>query len=253
MMMFLSSKPKVIFFDFGDTLIYFDGNWADVLPKSSKKLMNFLIKEGYPLDPEEFPHEFSKRMREYYLDRNKSFIEYTSAQTLVDYLSELGFSPPSDITLKKSMQTMYSVSQKDWHLEEDALKILDWLQKNNFRVGLISNASDAEDVYLLLNQFKLKEYFEEIIISAQFGWRKPDNKIFDYAAKLIGVEPKYCMMVGDRLDMDIHGAKMAGFQATWITRRSIHKNKLHQFEVKPDFQIGQFDELISLLETSLET
>ncbi len=249
MMTDLTSKPKVIFFDFGDTLIYFDGNWADVLPKSSKKLMDFLIKEGYPLDPEVFPQEFARRMREYYLDRNKSFIEYTSAQTLDDYLSSRGFSPPSDAILKKSMQIMYSVSQKDWHLEEDALLIIDWLKQNNFSIGLISNASDSNDVHFLLNQFHLEKYFEEIIISAQFGWRKPLGKIFDHAAKLFDVEPADCMMVGDRLDMDIHGAKMAGFQAVWITRRSIHKDKLHQFEIKPDFQISKFDELIQILQS----
>lgn len=246
----LSSKPKVVFFDFGDTLIYFDGNWADVLPKSSKKLMDFLIKAGYPLDPEVFPQEFTRRMREYYLDRNKSFIEYTSAKTLVDYLSERGFAPPSEVILRKSMQAMYSVSQKDWYLEEDALHILDWLQQNNFRVGLISNASDTEDVYFLLNQFKIEKYFEEVIISAQFGWRKPYGKIFDHAAKLLDIDPGNCLMVGDRLDMDIHGAKMAGFQAVWITRRSIHKDKLHQFETKPDFQISNFEELIQILQSS---
>jgi FMN phosphatase YigB (HAD superfamily) len=135
-------------------------------------------------------------------------------------------------------------------LEEDALHILDWLQQNNFRVGLISNASDTEDVYFLLNQFKIEKYFEEVIISAQFGWRKPYGKIFDHAAKLLDIDPGNCLMVGDRLDMDIHGAKMAGFQAVWITRRSIHKDKLHQFETKPDFQISNFEELIQILQSS---
>jgi FMN phosphatase YigB (HAD superfamily) len=47
--------------------------------------------------------------------------------------------------------------------------------------------------------------------------------------------------------MDIHGAKMAGIQSVWITRRSIHKDKLQQFETKPDHQISNLEELIKIL------
>lgn len=241
------TKPKVIFFDFGDTLIYFDGNWAEVLQNSTKKLMNFLIKEGYSLNPEEFPQEFFKRMREYYLERNKTFIEYSSARVLSDYLMDLGFSIPQESLIKNAMQEMYSVSQKDWHLEEDAKNILDWLQKNDYRIGLISNASDTDDVYSLLEKFSLTNYFEKIVISAEFGWRKPHKKIFNHTMEMFNCDPENCVMVGDRLDMDIQGAKMVGIRSVWITRRSIHKEKLHQFDHKPDHQISNFGELIQLL------
>jgi len=119
-----NSKPKVILFDLGDTLIYFNGNWAEVLQKSTKKLMNSLIRDGYSLDLEEFSVEFSKRMREYYLERNKSFVEYTTARILFDYLTDLGFPTPNNQVIKNAMQAMYSVSQKCWYLENDTLSIL---------------------------------------------------------------------------------------------------------------------------------
>lgn len=241
------SKPKVIFFDLGDTLIYFNGDWAEVLQKSTKKLMNALIKDGYSLDLEEFPVEFSKRMREYYLERNKSFIEYTSARILSEYLTDLGFQTPKNQVIKNAMQEMYSVSQKCWYLEKNSLVILEWLKENDYKIGLISNASDSDDVFCLLERFNLKKYFDHIVISAEFGWRKPHNKIFTHAMQLFNAEPTSCLMVGDRLDMDIHGAKMAGIQSVWITRRSIHKDKLQQFETKPDHQISNLEELIKIL------
>ena len=242
------SKPKVIFFDLGDTLIYFNGDWAEVLQKSTKKLMNTLIKEGYSLDLEEFPVGFSKRMREYYLERNKTFVEYTTAQILFDYLTDLGFPKPNNQVIKNAMQDMYSVSQKCWFLEEDTLNILEWLIKNDYEIGLISNASDADDVFCLMERFNLKEYFKHIVISAELGWRKPHNKIFTYAMQLFNANPTSCLMVGDRLDMDIHGAKMAGIQSVWITRRSIHKDKLQQFETKPDHQISNLQDLVKILQ-----
>lgn len=241
------SKPRVIFFDLGDTLICFNGNWAEVLQKSTKKLMNFLISEGYSLDLKEFPGQFSKRMKEYYLERNKSYIEYTSACILSDYLNDLGFPTPKNQVIKNAMQEMYSVSQKSWKLEEDSLFILEWLQENDFQIGLISNASDSDDVYCLLESFNLTKYFEHIVISAEYGWRKPHKNIFIHTMQLFNAEPSSCLMIGDRLDMDIHGAKMAGIRSVWITRRSIHKDKLDQFETKPDYQISNLEELTKIL------
>ncbi len=243
-----NSKPKVILFDLGDTLIYFNGNWAEVLQKSTKKLMNSLIRDGYSLDLEEFSVEFSKRMREYYLERNKSFVEYTTARILFDYLTDLGFPTPNNQVIKNAMQAMYSVSQKCWYLENDTLSILDWLVKNDYKIGLISNASDSDDVFCLMERFNLKKYFEHVVISAELGYRKPHRKIFLHAMQLFNVQPTSCLMVGDRLDMDIHGAKMVGIESVWITRRSIHKDKLQQFESKPDHQISNLEDLVKILE-----
>jgi len=226
---------QVIFFDLGDTLIYFNGDWKSVLQKSTESLWNYLVCAGYPLNQKQFSQDFSSRMKVYYSERNKNYIEYTSASVLKDCLVDLGFSTPGSGLIKNALDAMYSVSQEFWYLEEDAIPLLEWLYGLNYRIGLISNASDKDDVISLLNNFNLQLFFEHIIISAEFGLRKPHPQIFLEGLRRFNVEPEKCLMVGDRLDMDIQGANHVSIPSIWIKRRSIHTGNEDQFSAKPDF------------------
>lgn len=241
-------NKQVIFFDLGDTLIYFDGDWSKVLQRSTKSLWKNLVAVGYPLNRDQFSQDFSDRMRNYYTERNKSLIEKTSAKILNECLTDLGFPEPNPAVIKHALNAMYSVSQEFWNLEADTLPILQWLQYQNFSIGLISNASDTEDVFSLLRKFDLNSYFEHIIISAEFGQRKPHPDIFREGLRLFQTRPEDCYMVGDRLNMDILGANQVNISSIWITRRSIHKGIENQFNIKPDYQINTLTEIQNILQ-----
>lgn len=242
---------KVIFFDLGDTLIYFDGDWSKVLQRSTKNLWKNLVSAGYPLNREQFSKDFSDRMRDYYIERNKSLIEGTSAKILKECLIDLGFHEPGPDMLKSALNAMYSVSQEFWNLEDDTRQILQWLEDQNYRIGLISNASDVEDVYALLRKFGLTAYFEHIIISAEFGYRKPLPEIFKEGLRLFQANPQDCFMVGDRLNMDILGANQVNIPSIWITRRSIHKEMEGQFNIKPNYKISTLLEIKEILQKKM--
>ena len=243
----INSKQQVIFFDLGDTLIYFGGDWNDILRRSIRRLWKSLIKAGYSLDPDQFSQDFSYRMRNYYIERNKNLVEHTSARVLMEYLIDSGYSNPDDSIIRNALSAMYSVSQECWNVEPDAILTLEWLKSKGYKIGLISNASDKEDVYTLLNQFNLIDFFEHIIISAEFGLRKPHKDIFQEGLTLFSANPENCFMVGDRLDMDILGAKKIGITSIWISRRSVHKGKEHLFDIVPDFEIQSLDLLMEIL------
>lgn len=242
-------NARVIFFDLGDTLIHFDGNWSKVLQRSTKCLWKNLVAAGYPLNREQFSQDFSDRMRNYYVERNKSLVEHTSARVLKDCLIDLGFPEPEPDIIRNALKTLYAVSQEFWNLEEDTLPTLDWLQEQDFRLGLISNASDVDDVYALLVKFDLTDYFEHIIISADFGLRKPHPEIFLEGLRLFQVKPQDCLMVGDRLDMDILGANHVNISSIWITRRSIHKGTEFRFDLKPDYEIYSLSEIKEIVKS----
>jgi HAD superfamily hydrolase (TIGR01549 family) len=241
---------RIVFFDLGDTLIYFDGDWTKVLQRSTECLWKKLVASGYPLNREQFSRDFSDRMRKYYMDRNKNLVEYTSARVLQDCLMDLGFPEPEPEIIRNALKALYSVSQEFWNLEEDTLPTLHFLQEQDFRLGLISNASDVDDVYALLGKFNLTEYFEHIIISADFGMRKPHREIFLEGLRLFQAEPQDCFMVGDRLDMDILGANQVNMPSIWITRRSIHKGTEFGFDVKPDFEIYALSEIKEIIKST---
>lgn len=60
--------------------------------------------------------------------------------------------------------------------------------------------------------------FDAIIYSAEVGFHKPDRRIYDHTAAVLGVSNEDCLFVGDDPDSDIAGALAAGMEAVWLDR-----------------------------------
>jgi putative hydrolase of the HAD superfamily len=134
-------------------------------------------------------------------------------------------------------------------VEEDAISTLDALKGLGLRLGLVSNAGDAHDVDTLVDQHHLRSYFEQVIISALVGVRKPNPHIFKLALDHFKVAPDNTVMVGDTLGADILGARNARIASVWITRRAHRSdNRAHEDTIQPDAVINRLSELPALLE-----
>ena len=77
---------EVVLFDQGNTLIYFDSTWPEVIAQSDQALYSFLIQSGYKLD-EAFPRIYALRMDRYYQEMQPEFIILPKAA--IGALSEL--------------------------------------------------------------------------------------------------------------------------------------------------------------------
>ncbi|MBI2913579.1 MAG: HAD-IA family hydrolase [Chloroflexi bacterium] len=84
-----------------------------------------------------------------------------------------------------------------------------------------------------------------VVISAECGFEKPDPRIFAHALSLAGVEPHEAIFVGDRLDVDVGGAKAAGMRAVWFNHWGGH---LDNDGPQPDAVIERFSRLPEVLE-----
>jgi len=246
--MITGDKIKVVLFDLGDTLIYFDGDWSDVLNRSTKALWISLSNSGLRVNPDVFIVDFSQRMRLYYSGRDESLVEYTTANVLIDTLSQHGILNVPTPIITESLKEMYSISQAHWKIESDAVSTLEWLKNNGYRLGLISNASDSEDVYALLKLHKIDGYFEKIVVSANFGMRKPHPSIFLSALAYFSVPPEYSLMVGDKLSMDILGANNLGMKTAWITRRIKNEHRKLIDQINPTIEITSLSNLMTHLD-----
>jgi putative hydrolase of the HAD superfamily len=143
---------------------------------------------------------------------------------------------------------LYRVSQARYHLEEDAVSTLTELTQRGFRLGLISNAGDNEDVQTLIDQHGLRSYFEVILVSAEVGIRKPHPRIFQLALDWFGCPAKAAIMVGDTLGADILGAHNAGMPGVWVTRRAdTLDNRDHLDSIRPDLSIKCLGEILNFV------
>jgi putative hydrolase of the HAD superfamily len=238
-----SADIQVILFDLGDTLIFFDGDLNDALIRSIKKLWYTLNQLGYKLNPDYFLRDFSTRMQNYYKERDETLVEQTSAKVLSETLENAGFPNPDSTIIREALKQMYATTQKYWKIEPDALETLNWIKKQGFRIGLISNASDKDDVCTLLRQKQLIDYMEFILISAEFGFRKPHPGIFQKALSFFDTSPENCLMVGDKLTMDVIGAQSVGMKTVWKSNRASQSEHLLLDQIEPDLEIKNLGEL----------
>lgn len=239
---------RVVLFDLGSTLIYFDASWLEVIPRATLALSDTLRKQGLNLPREEFANRFQQRMFEYYQQRETEFIEYTTQRILQDLLSESGIWNVSPDLLRRALDDFYATTQAHWRVEEDAHPTLTSLLEQGYRLGLISNASDALDVHRLVNKANLRNYFEQILISAEVGLRKPHPRIFQLALDFFQIKPAEAAMVGDTLGADILGANQIGMRSIWITRRAnTPDNRDHLDTIQPSAIVGSLAEIPPLL------
>jgi putative hydrolase of the HAD superfamily len=63
-----------------------------------------------------------------------------------------------------------------------------------------------------LHRVGLLHYFDPIIISGDYGYRKPDSRLFEAAGERMGVAAGQTLYVGNDMHRDIYGAREAGMQ-----------------------------------------
>lgn len=85
------------------------------------------------------------------------------------------------------------------------------------RLGIVTNG-EGEPQRAKLGAIGLAERFPLVVCSAEVGRAKPDPAIFLLACERLGVEPSATAHVGDRLDLDAHGAAGAGLRGVWLDR-----------------------------------
>lgn len=106
-----------------------------------------------------------------------------------------------------------------WRLHDDALPCLDELAEllPGVRFGLITN---GDPVFQgdKIRRVGLADRFEHVITSGEFGFAKPDARIFEHACSLFDVPVEQAVYVGDRLRTDALGAAAAGLTGVWLDR-----------------------------------
>ncbi len=94
-------------------------------------------------------------------------------------------------------------------------EMLERLRKKGSGVYLLSNAQKIFTEYEL-HMLGIARYFDSILISSEYGVKKPDIRFFEILLRTCGVNPKTCVMIGNDAKCDIEGAKKAGMDTCYI-------------------------------------
>jgi len=221
--------------------------WEPFIAEADEALTLYLREQSLELNLSTFPSEFRKRLDDYFKQRENDLLESTYTQVLRAVLEDKGYDDaPSDI-LRNALDRLFAVTQSNWALEEDALPILKKLEESGYRLGVISNAGDDQDVQQLVRGFGIHSYFDFILTSAACSYRKPHPRIFELALANWYLHPSEAVMVGDNLTADIQGAQNAGLYGVWINRRADPQME-RQEAVSPNASMSSLSELPAILD-----
>jgi HAD superfamily hydrolase (TIGR01549 family) len=90
-----------------------------------------------------------------------------------------------------------------------------------YRLGLVSNFDHAPTAHAILARDGLQGCFAAVLISDDFGRRKPHPSIFHAALDRLNATPDEALFVGDTLTDDVCGAQAAGIDVAWLNRHGV--------------------------------
>jgi HAD superfamily hydrolase (TIGR01549 family) len=106
-------------------------------------------------------------------------------------------------------------------------ELLRQLRNRSLKIGLVCNTGRGPGHALrqLMRREGILHYFDETIFSDEVGYGKPDKRIYQTAAKRLGLQPSEILHVGDNIENDVRAAQDAGM-----------KTLLFEYEVSSGFK-----------------
>ena len=98
------------------------------------------------------------------------------------------------------------------------------------------------NINVVLREFGLAQYFQDVVESSAVGIRKPDARIFSLGVKRLGLKPEEVMVVGDSFYKDVEPAIKIGCHAAWFKGEG-WSNKTYD-ESLPDIIITDLAQLL---------
>lgn len=244
-----------VLFDMGGTLedIFVD---AQSEAKAIETLHDMLL--SYGLDPavslEELKGQVDKGWKEYGKYRDSCDVELKPIEIWCNYvLKEFGFSREKLEPHCEEIAHMWEITHYHRSLRPRVAEMLDGLKGMGVKLGIISNTAALYQVFDILEEYGIRDYFRDVTLSSVTGVRKPSPDIFWVAMRQLQSRPEECVYVGDTVSRDIIGSKRAGFAKAIQICSQLTKEKDCgiQREFEPDYIVDNIYEVYPIVESLL--
>jgi putative hydrolase of the HAD superfamily len=207
------TRPKAVLFDLYNTLIDIVTDEHD--EEVWRNLSRYLRYQGLVSDPATLHDSFFATVRLMLRESAEPHPEVDLLGAFGRLLHGLGYIGPEQFSLQVT-QLFRALSMRRFGLFPDVLPALTALRPS-FRLGVISDAQRAfldPETQLL----ELRSLLDIRIASWDYGFRKPDVRLFKMALAALDAHPSEAVYIGDHPYRDICGAQAAGMRAVLIQR-----------------------------------
>jgi putative hydrolase of the HAD superfamily len=230
---------KGILFDLYGTLI--DIETDESMEEIYRGIAHYLTYQGIYLHRWEVRDRYYQIMKQQKEIRGEEYPEIDVEAIWNSLLRQQGIkAAPTRRKLSTILAQIYrGISRKRLQLYPDVKKVLDELCPA-YRMALVS---DAQPSYALpeIKAVGLDGYFDPIIISAHYGFRKPDRRLTEKTLGSMKLMPAEVICVGNDMYRDIYGASRLGIKTIFFD--SNQGEKYHE-NVTPDYVANRFEDVL---------
>ncbi|MFA5508120.1 MAG: HAD family hydrolase [Vulcanimicrobiota bacterium] len=224
--------PQAVIFDFAETLAHLE-------PDKGETLQNFVLERGGPkLDAADIGRAFkclevtnpyssveirkNEQREHFYRLYNRHLFQLLGVEHLVS----------SDEYYTYAMSR-----ERRWQLSPHALPLLRKLKTHSVPIYLASNFDSR--LRKMLQELKISEYFEKVLISQEMMLEKPDLDFYRAVLEATSLPAPSVVYIGDSYSLDFLPARQTGFAAYLLDPLELYPHL--------DFRISSLDEVDALM------
>ncbi len=243
-----------VIFDFGSTLISFQGEVSEVRTLATHAMVEQLFEKRINLDKAVFIKRFNELLEASFNARESAHIEISSISVLRLALTEFGHATVADEILERALARFYNHFEDCWQPMPDLHSVLDEIYAADYRLAMISNAGNVANVQRLIEKVDIRKYFDPILISSGVGLRKPHRLLFETVLNAWKMPADQVVMIGDMLNADVLGAQKVGMHQIWITTEADNEsNRQNAVAIVPEATAKNLRDVPTLIQRMAST
>ena len=239
---------RALLFDVNGTLI--DIETDEGMEEAYRAISHFLTYQGIALHRGEVRDLYFQIMKEQFAASREVYPEFDVVAVWGEVLRRYGTGYTRSLGAEKLRQMPLFIAELQRGISRKGLEAFPQTQeilaqmKTRHRLAVVS---DAQSAYGLpeLRAVGLAGYFAPIVISGDYGYRKPDVRLFQAALTELRVRPEEAIYIGNDRFRDVHGARQAGMKTILFCPKG---NPGGPPETEPDYLLYQYADLPRAIE-----
>jgi len=203
---------KGIMFDCYKTLI--DIKTSESSIETYQPVSKWLMYHGVGISPQDLMNEYKWRCKEEMKRCREWHPELKVEEIFSKIVRHHASWPVNDAAVGIEASRLFrSASIRRMQVFPPSLRLLERLK--GYPLGIVSNGQRVFSE-LEIRQMGLSGYFRFVLFSSDFGYKKPDARIFLAGAGRMGLRPDEILYIGDSFENDIDPSQKLGMKAMHI-------------------------------------
>lgn len=231
-----------IIFDINGTLI--DILTDEGMEEIFRAISHFFTYQGIDLNRRQIKEQYEKIMEEQRVESGEAFPEFDAVTLWREFIrrhrrESWPFPAAKLAQMPLFLAEIYrGISRQRLRLYPEVREVLEELRER-YQLAVVS---DGQSAWAMpeMRATGIDIFFRPIVISGDYGFRKPDPRLFQKALVGMRLQPENVVFVGNDMYRDIYGASRLGMKTVFF---SSNQGRKEMEGVAADYIIYQFAEI----------